>query len=140
MASPRGIGRHRLLSEMAAGVSEAEILQMEAAVVGFPIRIISIEAGVSVGSFFRQWAGDFTVESAAGSDEGDSTDHFQSIRVINNVTLTHHYMKPSFTELIAALNANNCDVLLSLPAEIYVCGLSTDDIGLQHMHCQSEKA
>lgn len=84
---------------MAAGVSEAEILQMEAAVVGFPIRIISIESGVSVASFFRQWAGDFTVESAAGSDEGESTAHFQLIFA----SLTNHHMGPSARELIAAL-------------------------------------
>ena len=60
----------RLLSEVAGGMSEAEVLQMEAAVLGFPLYLTDVAPGVPVGNFFRQWAGDFTVESQEDSDEG----------------------------------------------------------------------
>ena len=57
---------------MAAGISEAEVLQMEMAVIGFPLHITSIEAGVSMEHFFRQWAGECTVEPSGAADEGES--------------------------------------------------------------------
>ena len=53
----------RLLSEVAAGMSEAEVLAMEAAAVGFPLYLTGVAPGVPLEHFFRQWGGDFTLES-----------------------------------------------------------------------------
>ena len=53
-------------------MSEEEVLAMETAVEGFPVYLTGVAPGLEVQHFFRQWTGDFTVESKGESGEGET--------------------------------------------------------------------